>query len=471
MRKNPGQTLAVSSGAAVVRDGLWVPARRGMTVGLVLLVTLVAFEALAVNTALPAASRELGGLGLYGWVFSAFMLSTVASIAMSGRAIDQRGLYPVLAVGAPLFCIGLAIGATAPSMAVLVGGRIVQGLGAGAISSVANVAIGRAYPPQLRAAMLAVMSSSWVVPGLIGPGLSALITTHFGWRWVFAGLVPIVAVAAVLTLPALRPFGPLRVAHDALDPRRTADPLLVAVGFAFVIGGLSNAQDLWPLLLAVIGFGLAGPALARLSPLGTFRLHRGPSAAIALNGMISCAFFAADAFIPLGVTAVRHRSVGFAGLALTTGALSWTAGAWITARLNTRVAVGTRVRAGFVCVGAGIAIVVLGLRSDVPIAIFPIAWLVAGLGMGLGYQGLALVVLGGDADPDDTGPPAKTVAARQMFDTLGNAVGTGVAGACVAVAAAGHHHTRTGLTIAFLAMIGVTILGAATAGRAAAITS
>jgi MFS family permease len=156
------------------RDGRWAPARRAVTVGLVLLVTLVAFEALAVNTALPAAAKELGGVGLYGWVFAAFMLAMVASIAVSGRAIDERGMHAVLSLGAPLFCIGLVICATAPSMPILVGGRIVQGLGAGAVSSVANIAIGRAYPPRLRAAKLAVMSSSWVIPLLVGQGAAAL---------------------------------------------------------------------------------------------------------------------------------------------------------------------------------------------------------------------------------------------------------------------------------------------------------
>ncbi len=452
------------------KDGLWVPARRGMTVGLVLLVTLIAFEALAVNTALPAASRELGSLGLYGWVFSAFMLSTVASIAVSGRLIDERGLYPVLVGGVPLFCIGLAIGAAAPSMIVLVGARVVQGLGAGAISSVANVAIGRAYPPKLRAAMLAVMSSAWVVPGLIGPGVSALVTTNFGWRWVFAGLIPIVAIAAVLTMPALRPFGPIEVAVDVDDTRRTADPLLVAGGFAFVIGGFSNAHDIWPLAFVGVGLGVAGPALRRLSPMGTFRLRRGPAAAIALNGVMSCAFFAVDAFVPLAVTEVRHRSVGFAGLALTTGALSWTMGAWVTARINQRIDVCTRVRVGFLLVASGIALVMLGLRHDVPIAVFPAAWFVAGLGMGLGYQGLALVVLGGNHDDEhDSGPPAAVVAARQMFDTLGNAIGTGVAGASVAITLASGHATKLGLIVAFVAMISVALFGAAASGQAAAL--
>lgn len=451
---------------AAPQDGLWVPARRAMTIGLVLLVTLIAFEALAVNTALPDAADELGHLGLYGWVFSAFMLSTVASIAVSGRAIDRRGLYPVLAVGAPLFCLGLVIGASAPTMLVLVGGRIVQGLGAGAVSSVANVAIGRAYPPQLRAAMLAVMSSSWVVPGLVGPGISALIATTFGWRWVFALLIPIVALATILTLPALKPFGAVGASPEE-PSRRTADPLLVAIGFAFVIGGLSNAHDLWPLALSAIGLGVAGPPLARLSPIGTFRLERGPAAAIALNGVISCAFFAVDAFIPLAVTEVRHRSVGFAGFALTTGALSWTAGAWVTARIGNRWALRSRIRSGFGLVATGIALVLLGLRQDVPIAIFPGAWLVAGLGMGLGYQGLTLVVFGaGSGKDDDGGPAATTVAARQMFDTLGNAIGTGVVGACVAIAAASSGSPKAALSVAFVTMISLGLLGALAGGRA-----
>jgi MFS family permease len=447
-------------------DGLWAPARRAVTIGLILLVTLVAFEALAVNTALPAAAKELGNVGLYGWVFAAFMLSMVASIAISGRAIDERGMHSVLRVGAPLFCVGLVICATAPSMIVLVGGRIVQGLGAGAVGSVANIAIGRAYPPRLRAAMLAVMSSSWVVPGLVGPGLSAVVTTAFGWRWVFAGLIPLVGGASALTLPALKPFVATdeSIAHAAT--RRVADPLLVAIGFAFVIGGLTNAHDVWPLAFVAVGAGVAGPALYRLSPPGTFRMAAGAPAAIALNAIINFSFFATDAFLPLAVTRVRHRSVGFAGLALTLGALSWTAGAWFTARLNERVSATVRVRAGFACVIAAIALVMIGLQPGVPIAIFPLAWIVAGMGMGLGYQGVALIVLNeGATGEDDSGPAGTVVAARQVFDTLGTATGTGGAGAIVAIATASHHATKVGLTVTFALMIAVALAGFAVSSR------
>lgn len=194
----------------------------------------------------------------------------------------------------------------------------------------------------------------------------------------------------------------------------------------------------------------------------------GVPAAIALNLVINFAFFATDAFVPLAVTDVRHRAVGFAGLALTTGALSWTVGAWVTARVNERVPTVLRVRIGFACVAAGIALVLVGLQPGVPIVIFPAAWIVAGLGMGLGYQGLALTVLNdGATDDDASGPAAATVSARQVFDVVGTAVGTGVAGACVAVATAGGYSTKSGLTVTFGLMIAVALFGLAVSGRLA----
>jgi MFS family permease len=264
----------------------------------------------------------------------------------------------------------------------------------------------------------------------------------------------------------LRQFPPTDASRAHAVTRRTTDPMLVAIGLGLVVGGLTNARDAWPLILSALGVAVAGPALVRLSPVGTLRLRGGAPAAIALNLVINFAFFATDAFVPLAVTDVRHRAVGFAGLALTTGALSWTVGAWVTARLNERVSAAVRVRFGFVCVGVGVALVLVGLEPGVPILIFPAAWVVAGLGMGLGYQGLALTVLNdGATDDDNSGPAGTIVAARQVFDVVGTALGTGIAGACVAIASAGGHSTKSGLTVTFGVMIAVALFGAAVSGR------
>ena len=128
------------------RDSLWRPDRRALTLGLVLTITLVGFEALAISTVMPIVARELGGLELYGWVFSAFFLGSLIGIVVVGGVIDRGGLAVPFAAGLGLFAIGLLVGGLAPSMPVLVGARFVQGLGAGTIQPIAYVAIGRTPP-------------------------------------------------------------------------------------------------------------------------------------------------------------------------------------------------------------------------------------------------------------------------------------------------------------------------------------
>ncbi|HZZ54236.1 MAG TPA: MFS transporter, partial [Trebonia sp.] len=141
--KPPGLSTGVSG-------GIWAPARRLLTVGLVLAVTFVAFEALAVATILPVVGRQLGDLRLYGWVFSAFLLASLIGIVLAGTLADRVPLGRPMLGGLALFALGLVIGGTAPDMAVLVAGRAVQGLGAGVVPAVAYVAISRCYPDESR---------------------------------------------------------------------------------------------------------------------------------------------------------------------------------------------------------------------------------------------------------------------------------------------------------------------------------
>src|SRR6266540_299018 len=158
-------------------DGLWSPRRRALTMGLVLTITLVAFEALAVATIMPIVARDLGAIGspLYGWVFSAFFLGSLLGIVLVGGIIDRGGLVRPFVGGLALFSVGLIVGGLTPSMTVLVGARFLQGLGAGAIPPIAYVAIGRALPEELRARMFATLSTAWVLPGVIGPAISGLV--------------------------------------------------------------------------------------------------------------------------------------------------------------------------------------------------------------------------------------------------------------------------------------------------------
>jgi MFS family permease len=436
--------------------GLWAPDRRALTVGLVLTITFVASEALAVVTVMPVVARDLGGLRLYGWVFSGFMLGSVIGIVLAGREADRRGPAVPFAAGVVLFSAGLAIAGTAASMGVLVAGRVLQGMGAGAVPAVAYASIGRSFTGVLRARMMAVLSTAWVAPGLAGPAISAEVARLFGWRWVFLGLLPLVVVTGSIALPALIRLGP--PAAVKAQEQRLIDGIRTAAGAALILGGLTLAAGSGAILsgLALIAAGgLVGlPALRRLVPPGTLRVRPGLPATIACRALLTFAFFGADAYVTLTITAIKHRTPVVAGLAVTGATLTWTAGAWVQARLSERWEGRRLVRAGMVIILAGIAGMVLLLQPAVPVAEGIAAWTVAGLGMGLAYAPISLMMLK-QAPPGQEG---RTSASLNLADVLGTAIGIGVGGA--AVAAETGRDLRAGLAAVFIiaAAMGLVLL-------------
>ena len=448
--------------------GLMAPQRRALTVGLVLTVTFVASEALAVVTVMPVVARDLGGLRLYGWVFSGFMLGSVIGIVAAGREADRRGPALPFVAGVALFGSGLAVAGLAPSMGVLVAGRVLQGVGAGAVPSVAYATIGRSLPEALRARMMAVLSTAWVVPGLAGPAVSAEVARLFGWRWVFLGLLPIVAVAGAIAVPALIRLGPPASAgaeqHRMIDGFRTAaGATLILAGLTLSAGSGAGPGRLAAVLggLGLIAAGLAAglPALRRLVPPGTLTARAGLPATILSRGLLTFTFFGADAYVTLAITAVRHRTPLVASIAVTGATVSWTIGAWVQARLNESWEGRRLVRCGLVIVLAGIAGMILVLWPAAPVAEGLAAWTVAGLGMGLAYAPITLMMLQ-KAPPGQEG---QVSASLNLADVLGTAIGIGVGGA--AVAAAAGHNLRLGIAVAFAIAAAVGLVALAVTRR------
>jgi MFS family permease len=447
-------------GRGASRDpGLFAPERRGLTVGLLLTITLVASEALAVVTIMPTVARDLGGLHLYGWVFSSFLLGSMVGIVVAGREADRSGPARPYVTGLLLFGAGLLVGGLAPSMPVLVVGRTLQGFGAGAVPAVAYVAIGRSLPELLRARMMAMMSTAWVVPGLVGPIVAAVVAHLFGWRWVFIGLVPLVAVTGTLALPGLARLGEPsalpEVEHRILDAVRTA------AGAAVLVAGLTVSNLVVALVMVVVGAALLVPALVRLLPAGTLRARSGLPVTILSRGLLTFAFFGADTFVTLAVVTVRHRSVAFAGVALTCATLTWTLGAWEQARLN-QVWEGRKlVRVGLTLVLVGICGMLLVVHPQFPVEISFAAWAVAGLGMGLAYAPLSLMML----REAPKGREGWASASLSLSDVLGAALGAGVGGAAIAISESHGWPLTTGLSVAFVFPAVVAVLALVVAGR------
>lgn len=450
---------------------IWQPPLRRLTLGLVLVVVATAFEALAVATILPTTTAELGGLAWYGWTFSAFMLANLVGITVGGNETDRRGPARPFVVGTLLFGGGLVVSGLAPSMPVIVVGRASQGFGGGLLSAVAYASIARAYAVDLQPRMLATLSSAWVVPGLVGPGLAGVVAEHAGWRWVFLGLAPLPALAALLVVPALRELGGDAAPTDGTTRTRMAVQLALGATVALAgLGGHGTWQSGVPVVgalvtggLAVLAGGLvAGVALRALLPPGTLMARPGLPAAVATMALLNFAFFGTEAFVPLALVDVRGTGIMMNGMALTAAALTWTAGAWMQVRL----ADGTpRVRvivAGLAVVGVGLAGVLAVLAPSVPPWTAVAAWAVAGLGMGLAFTTCSAAIL----ESAPAGQEGAASAALQLAQVLGAAIATGIGGAVVAAPFAGTP-PRAGIAVVDALML-VTIAVAMVTARGVA---
>ena len=432
-------------------EGVWSPQHRWLTLGLILLTLGPAFEGLAVATILPKIVANLGGLTLYGWAFSAYMLATLVGLILAGGEADRRGPALPFVGGVALFVLGLILAGTASSMIIFVLSRGVQGFGAGLLSSVALVCVGRGYPETVKPRMLAVLSSAWVVPGLVGPALAGVVADFAGWRWVFLGLVPILPLATGLVLPSLRQL-PSPMVPGTFDTPRLIAAVGLVIGTGMTLIGLQIGSVPMATVLVLPGLAVGILSLRRLLPTGTLRAKAGMPAAIATMGLLSMAFFGGEAFLPLTLISIRGQSTIIAGVTLTAATLTWTAGSWIQAQLVPRQGRRLLVTMGLLLLAIGLAGIASVLIPGILVGVAPVAWGVAGLGMGLAYSTLSLVVLE-TASADQQGTAS---ASLQLASVLGSALGTGLGGVIIGFLAVAGGPPRSGIVVVDILVIVVT---------------
>jgi MFS family permease len=443
------------------RVSVYDRAHRLTTAGLLMLVTFVAFESMAVATAMPTAVTELDGLAWYGWPFSAYLVASVFGMVVGGDTDDRRGSRTALLAGVAIFAAGLLAGGLSGHMAVFVGARAVQGVGGGIIAVSLYVVAGRAYRPELRPRLFAAFSAAWVLPAVVGPLLAGLITTHLGWRWVFLGMLPLIGLGLALLLPALRRFGTAQPASGPATARRWW-ALLAGLGVA-ALQYAGQRLDLLAVGIAVVGGVVLVVGLRPLLPAGTARVRPGLPAVIGARGLLAGAFFGMDALLPLSLTQLHGYSPTAAGVPLTAGAIGWALASQLQGRRPDMARV-VLLRVGFVLLAAGLAgtalVAVPGLHG------WPsyLTWAVAGLGMGLGMPSLSVLLIDQSAEHRRGGDSA----AFQIADVTGSALCVGVVGVLVAAATAGHLSLPAAVLVAVGVLTALAVLGAGVAPRAGA---
>jgi MFS family permease len=424
-----------------------------LTFGLFLLEALAAVQILVVTTVLPAIVADLGGLRFYGWAFSASGLATVITIPLTGQVVDRVGPLRPLAIMLGVFAAGTLVAGLAPSMPVLIAGRFLQGAGAGSQFAVGLGTIAKVYPEAHRPRVFALLAAAWILPGLVGPSFGALLATTVGWRWAFLTILPLLAAAGWLVLRGVAavqiPAGP----RQRLDVRR---PIQLSIGAAAVIGGLTDIS-VWSVPIVIGGAALAIPALvglvAHVAPDG----RPGLSAALLAAFLLTLAFFAVDGFVPLMLTRVRGETIAEASIVVTLATIGWSLGSWWQSRVVPRVGKPLLVVGGVAGVGLGAAGVAAGLLST-PLVIPYAAWAIAGLGMGVAYPTVYLVMM--ERAPE--GSEGTVVALMLLVDSLGVSAGAGLGGSAVAIVTALHASLRIGLIGAFglalVAALGLALL-------------
>jgi MFS family permease len=429
-------------------------ARGRLTTGLLLLETLVAIQILVVAVVMPAIRDELGGLDLYGWAFSAAGLGQFAAIPIAGHAVDRFGARWLLAVTLAVYTGGLVLAALTPSMLVLVLARLIQGIGGGAVYAVSLGVVAKTYPEDIRPRVLALLAAMWILPGLIGPPLGALLASTVGWRWAFIAPIPVLVVAALLTFPALGDTKPDPERRVALVP-----PLVLAAGAGGFLAGLTHLSA-WSIPLIVVGLALAIPALRRIVPPGTLTARRGLPAAAAAAFLLSVSFVSADAFLTLMLVAVNGRTLAEAGLVITFVTIAWSSGSWWQSRVA-----GSKDPARLVRLGC--AMVILGTLAAAggllhwPLALPYVGWTVAGVGMGIAFPTIPLTAMNASAVGQEAGQLSPVL----LMDTLGVAVGAGLGGAFVALARSSGVQLRAGIGGAFAIGLAAAIVLVAVARR------
>lgn len=418
---------------------LFVDGRARLTVGLVLVETVAAVQVSVVAAIMPAVSHELHGIALYGLVFSGYTLAGLAATPLAGYLADRYGPGRPLAITSGVFVAGSLLCGLAPTMAFLAAARVVQGWGGAALYTIAYGAIAKAYPESGRARMLALLSGAWVVPGLVGPGFGAIVTQTIGWRWCFFGLLPIVAVAFQMAYRDLAQLG----GRAATDAPPWQWPVVLALGTGLIVTGLAARPPLG-IVLDVAGLILFVPAVRRVLPRGTFRLERGLPTAVLSSLLLMLAFFVGFYFLPLLVTQFGHRSLLEAGLIVTAVNLTWPIGNWWQAsaveRYSKRLLIGASAAAlGLSFVAA--CLVLIGL----PLPIAYVAWGIGGAAMGIANPTLYLIAV----ESAPAGSETVAVAALMTTNRLGTSVGTGLAGAFIAISSATSHSIDVGLGLTF----------------------
>lgn len=391
---------------------------------------LNAADALVTVTLTPTIAKDIGGFQYFGWSVAAFLLASIIAGAVSGRVSMTLGLRPATALAGAAYALGCAVSALAPDFLVFVAGRLVQGLGAGAVVALCYVAINALFPEKLWVRVYGAIAGVWGVATLIGPLIGGLFAEGGVWReafWFFGaqGLVFVVATFLLVKKSAPAPEAKTRVPVAQLVVLTLGVTLIAAAG---VVGAIWLAAGLGLAGLASLALLLRLDARAGgiLLPLSAGDLTRAAGAGYLMIFALEVATIAFTVYGPAFVQVIHGASPLVAGYVITAIAAGWTVVAMVVAGVRNRD--GLMIRLGATLVVAGTAWAAWAVPRG-SLASIVVAMILMGSGFGLSWAFVAKRIVASLPAGEQALGSSAVPTAQLIGGAFGAAASSAVAGA------------------------------------------
>ena len=405
--------------------------RRLAVAGVMLVIFLFAIDATIVSTAMPTIVAKLGGLELYSWVFSVYMLTSALTTPLFGKLSDLYSRRRLMLIGIGIFVVGSTLCGAAQSMEALILFRAVQGLGGGAIYALSFIVVGILYPADQRAKVQGMISGIWGVASVLGPPAGGVIAEYWNWRWAFFVNLPITGFAVALIITGLKETGRERRAHR-LDIAGSVTLLSALILLFYALSQSShsgqplNAQFIamvaGAVALLVAFYFLEHRAAEPIVPLALFQLSLFKSSA-AVATLASMGVFGAISYLPLYLQGVTGLTASRAGMVLLFLSVAWTGGSLIAGQGLNRIGYRAVAAAGMSLLAVGYGLFVF-FRFD--LGVFWVAGAATLIGLGMGMANLTTLVAVQNSVPHQRiGVATSTL---MLFRTFGGAFAVSLMG-------------------------------------------
>jgi MFS family permease len=405
--------------------------------GIVALEFAAAVSRFVASTLLPTVARDLDARDQLGLLVTGSTLGLFVALPLATRVVRRLGSRGTLTTGMVAYLGGTAVAAASSTAWQFALGQFAGGLASGLLAVFGISSAIQHLDEALRVRVVAASSAMWIVPALVGPAATLALEHLVGWRWTLLVPVPVVLIGRVLIMRAARPDK-----DEERQDRPLWRTLLVSIGVAALV--LSGGhRSWWP--VAAVGTGIALAGVAAIMPAGTIRLRRGTPAALGAMLWFATGYFGADSLITVLLTDGYGTSVARAAIVLSAAPLAWALTSLLVPRLRDQgrqpsPAVGLALTASGVAVLAGTLLVSTAFGAAL------LAWILAGVGVGLAYPSLYILCTPTVAGGIGAAELATAVITAEAF---GGVLGQAAGGAVVWLSATVGLPRSGGLTAAY----------------------